>query len=135
MGSGGLKEPCTRWGPDPPMQMINFRGKDMPGHARRHSAVSCAKTAAPIETPFGLWTLVGPRKHVLDRGPDPQGPPCEGAIFRGKVMPGHSRRHFAVSCAKMAELIEMPFGLWTRVGRRKYALHGEHWRAPPGEYD
>ena len=28
--------------------------------------VSPAKTAEPIEMPFGLWTLVGPRKHVLD---------------------------------------------------------------------
>jgi len=25
---------------------------------RRHSAVSCAKTAEPIDLPFGLWTLV-----------------------------------------------------------------------------
>jgi len=24
-----------------------------------------AKTAEPIEMPFGLWTLVGPRKHAL----------------------------------------------------------------------
>jgi len=26
--------------------------------------VSPAKTAEPIEMPFGLWTQVGPRKHV-----------------------------------------------------------------------
>jgi len=30
--------------------------------------VSFAKTAEPIEIPFGLQTLVGPRKHVLDEG-------------------------------------------------------------------
>jgi len=29
----------------------------------------------------------------------------------------------AVSCAKMAELINLPFGLWTRVGRRKRKFH------------
>jgi len=29
-----------------------------------------------------------------------------------------------VSRAKMAEPIEMPFGLWTRVGKRKHALDG-----------
>jgi len=29
------------------------------------SAVSCARTAEPIEMPFGIWTRVGPRKHVL----------------------------------------------------------------------
>jgi len=33
--------------------------------------VSPAKTAKPIEMPFGLWTRVGPSKHVLDGGPDP----------------------------------------------------------------
>ena len=30
--------------------------------------MSCAKTAEPIEMPFGVWTWVGPRKHVLDEG-------------------------------------------------------------------
>jgi len=37
-----------------------------------------------------------------------------------------------VSCAKIAEQIEMPFGLWTRVGMYKHVLHGVHigatWR-------
>ena len=32
--------------------------------------VSPAKTAEPIEMPFGLRTRVGPGKHVLDGGPD-----------------------------------------------------------------
>jgi len=30
--------------------------------------VSAAKTAKPIEMLFGIWTRVGPRKHVLDGG-------------------------------------------------------------------
>jgi len=30
--------------------------------------VSRAKTAEPIEMPFGMWTRVGPRKHILDVG-------------------------------------------------------------------
>jgi len=30
--------------------------------------VSCAKTAEAIEMPFGIWTGMGPRKQVLDRG-------------------------------------------------------------------
>ena len=38
------------------------------------------KTAEPIEMPFGVWTRVGPRNHVLSGGPDP---PKEGAIFWG----------------------------------------------------
>jgi len=33
--------------------------------------VNCAKMAKLIEMPFGLWTRVGQRKHVLDEGPDP----------------------------------------------------------------
>jgi len=56
-------------------------------------------------------------KHVLDVGPDP---PCEAAIIRRKDMLGHARRHCAVKCEKMAELIDLPFGLWTLVGRRKH---------------
>jgi len=41
-----------------------------------------AKTAAPIELPFGLRTLVGPGNHVLDGGPDP---PWEWANFGGRM--------------------------------------------------
>jgi len=37
--------------------------------------VSGAKTAEPIEMPFGLWTRVGLRKHVLDKGSDSR---CKG---------------------------------------------------------
>jgi len=83
--------------------------------------------AKPIEMPFGLWTRVGPRKRVLDRGPDP---PCKGPIFRGKDMPDD----IAKICGKMAETIEIPFGLWTRKGRRKHVLHGGTLEQP-GEYD
>ena len=50
------------------MQRGNFLGKDMLGHAVQHSDVSCAKIAKPFEMSFGLWTLIGPRKHVLHEG-------------------------------------------------------------------
>jgi len=33
--------------------------------------VSHTKTAEPIEMLLKLWTRIGPRKHVLDGGPDP----------------------------------------------------------------
>jgi len=36
---------------------------------QRHSAVICAKTAEPIEMPFGLWATMGCRNHVFDKGP------------------------------------------------------------------
>jgi len=43
--------------------------------------VSPAKTAEPIEMPFGLRTWMGPGNHVLD---GVQIPPWEWAILRGK---------------------------------------------------
>ena len=42
--------------------------------------VSPAKTAEPINMPFGSWTRVGPTNHVLDGHSDP---PYEGAVLRG----------------------------------------------------
>ena len=41
-------------------------------------------------------------------------------------MPGHARRHSAVSCAKISELIDLPFGLWAGVGRRKHNFSPIH---------
>jgi len=46
--------------------------------------VSPAKTAEPIEMPFGLWAQTGPRNHVLD---GVHIPPREGAILRGQGWP------------------------------------------------
>ena len=72
-----------------------------------------------MEIPFGLWAGIGPKNHVLDGGPDP---PWEGAIFgaRGPIVKGHS----AVTCAKTAEPIEMPFGLWAWSGSGNHELDG-----------
>jgi len=41
------------------MQTSNFEGE---------GAANCAKTAEPIEMPFGTWTRVGAGKHILDAG-------------------------------------------------------------------
>ena len=41
----------------------------------------------------------------------------------------------AISCTKMAEPMDMPFGLWTPIGPRKDVLHGGRTLAQPGEYD
>ena len=46
--------------------------------------MSPAKTAELIEMPFGLWSWVGPRNHVLDRV---QTSARKGAILRGKGRP------------------------------------------------
>jgi len=71
------------------------------------------KTAQPIEMPFGMMTVVGCRYHVLDGRPDTEGEWTilgENIVAHSKVM-GHS----TVSCAKMAEPINMPFWMNTRV--------------------
>jgi len=47
---------------------------------RSVTIVSPAKNAELTEMPFGIWSRVGPRNHVLDGGPDP---PCEGSLLRG----------------------------------------------------
>jgi len=45
-------------------------------------------------------------------------------------MPGHAPRHSSVSCAKMAERIDLPFRLWTRIGRRKHKFNRIRQVAP-----
>ena len=60
-----------------------------------------------------LIRVVDARNHVFD---------VYRVIISGKGMSGHVRRHSNVSGAKMAELIDMPFGLWTRVDSRKHVL-------------
>jgi len=58
-------EPCIIWGRDLPIRMGNFDGEGVANYkAQGYSAVSCAKTAEPIES--GMWTQVGPRKHALN---------------------------------------------------------------------
>jgi len=57
------------------------------------------------QLPFGLWTQFGPIKHVLN----------EAQIHHAKghlLGEGHAGQPSAVSCTKIAELIDLPFGLW-----------------------
>jgi len=119
---------------------------------RSVTPVSPAKTAKPIEMPFGLRIRVGPGNHVLDVGPDP---PWEGAILWGKgTLHCKVEGNSAVPCSKTAESVEMPFGLRARMDRKNHVrwgssgakrrCHGNHFfeflyigctLAPPGEYD
>ena len=67
---------------------------------------------------------MGPGNHVLDGGPDPP-THGKGQIFGGEwasscKVYGHS----TVVCAKTAEPIGMPFGLWARMGGRNHVLDG-----------
>jgi len=63
--SGGPKERCIRWDPDPLMGKGNFEGGGGgAAYCIGYSALSCLKTAEPIEMPFGIWN------HVLYGVPD-----------------------------------------------------------------
>jgi len=70
---------------------------------RSVTLVSPAKTAGPIEMPFGLRIRVCPRNHVLDGGPDP---PMERGNFEGK---GHAGRPVTPRGCKWAH---PPLALW-----------------------
>jgi len=79
--------------------------------------VSPAKTAELIKMPFGLWTRVGPRNHVLDGVQIPH----RKWLFRGgKGWP------IAVSCAKTGEVTETPFWMWTQLGPKSTLDEGAH---------
>ena len=56
----------------------NFEGKGHPIVKYRDTTGICAKTAEPIEMPFGLWTWMGPRNYALD---GVQIPPWEGEVL------------------------------------------------------
>ena len=70
--------------------------------------------------PFGLWAQNGPRNHYLDgiQIPHEMGKFLGEGIAHCKVQ-GLS----AVSCAETAEPIDLPLGLWSRVGRRKHKFN------------
>ena len=58
-------------------------------HERQAKTVAVygvAKTAQPIEMPFGLRIQVDPRNRVLDGGPDPHGKCC-------RMMQHENNRH------------------------------------------
>jgi len=50
-----------------PLQEGAICGKWLPIVKYRHSAVSCAEAADPIDLQFELWTRVGRRKHRFNR--------------------------------------------------------------------
>jgi len=67
----------------PPTGSGNFCGyRGARCKVQRLSAVTCAKTAEPIDLPFGLWTRVGRRKHKFNR------------IRQVASMCPHGRTHF-----------------------------------------
>jgi len=76
--------------------------------------VNSAETAEPIDLPFWRWTRVGEGSISL-------------IVFAGWRQSAQIQSYLTdganvtddttVSCAKTAEQIDLPFGLWTRVSR------------------
>jgi len=56
------------------------------------------------------------QEAVIRWGPDPH---AKQQFLAERMCPGHAGSYSVVSCARMAEQIEMSFGFWTRVGRVK----------------
>jgi len=103
-----------------PVGRGNFGGRGAHCKVWGHSVVTCVKTAEPIVMPFGLSARSGSRNHELDGGPDR---PQKGAILGERVAHCEVYRLSAMSCTEMAELIDLPFRLWTRVGWRKHKFN------------
>ena len=95
---------------------------------RSDTLVSPAKTAEPIEMPFGLRNSGGPKESCSIRWGS-RSPMGRGNFEEGGEGQAIVKGRSAVSCAKTAETIEMPFGLRTRVGPRIACIRwGAHWR-------
>jgi len=86
------------------------------------------KEAEPIDMPFGLRTPIVQRKQKFNCICQ-VAPMCTiSIIFAGRCQ--YTRRHSAESCAKTAEPIDLPFGLWTQVGGRKHKFNRIRQVAP-----
>ena len=79
------KESCIIWGLDPLMGRAILRQVPIV-KVYGVSAMSCAKTAEPMEMPFAMLSPVDPRNHVLDRV---YRSPVEMGNFEGKSMPNN----------------------------------------------
>jgi len=65
-----------------------------------------AITAEPIEMPFGVWTGVSPRNHILSGDPGPL--VWDGNIFRPVVKHGERNEHGEGNTRREPKL----FGRW-----------------------
>jgi len=85
-----------------------------------------------MDMPFAMMTQVGRRYHVLDGGPDPlrgRGNFLGGDVAAQCKVMGHS----TVSCAKMAEPIDMPFEE-RNWGPRNHVLDGDRSLNGKGQF-
>ena len=90
------------------------------------TVVICAKTAEPIEMPFGFWIrVVASSNHVLDDGLDPA---CEVAILTGK---GAARCKYMDccnnGCTDQDVVWDMDSG-WLWLAHKARIRCNAHWR-------
>ena len=81
-----------------------------------HTSEPC-KNGCTDRAAFWVEDSGGPRNHVLDGVQIPLWEGKEGKKGRPIVSS-------VVICAETDEPIEMPFGLWARMGRRNHVLDG-----------
>jgi len=106
-------------------------------HPQFSAHVCCDQTAGWIKMPLGTEVGLGPGQIVLDGNPAPpkggQQPPLFGRCL---LWPNGCPSQLLLSTCtngrpKTAEPIEMPFGMWTRVGPSNYTLDGvQVWFIP-----
>ena len=77
--------------------------------------MSCAKTAEPIELPLDSD---GPKEACIRWA---QISDTKGQLLGDRTCIGMPDDTCCELC-KIAELINLPFGLWTRVGQRKHTV-------------
>jgi len=86
-----------------------------------HTSEPC-KNSCTDRAAFWVEDLGGPGNHVLDGVQIP--PMGKSKFFEENGHPIVKYRDTTVVCAKTAEPIGMPFGLWARMGRRNHVLDG-----------
>jgi len=94
--------------------------------------MSPAKMVEPTMVPFVLFTRVGSSNRVLDAV---QIATVKGQFWGIKERSIVKYRDSAMSRAKTAEPIEVPFGLLTRLGPEEACIRLGSTLLPPGEYD
>jgi len=71
--------------------------------------VNPAKTAEPIEMPFGSWNRLGSKNHVLDAVHIPH---RKGQFWEKREVNCKVQGHSAVRCTKATELIFTTYTLY-----------------------
>jgi len=121
---------CTKWHLNPSSRLATTWAENWglcPFWEGRASFPSNTIWPGPRPTTILIHSTVWPQyTNVTDRQ--------DKQTDRTDNGPIHMVNRFTNGRPKMAEPIEMPFGLWTRMGQRKHVLGGVHagatWRIP-----